>query len=499
MTLHETFIETCEKLADKPAYRDEERTITFSQALEQATLICGYFRYKGGDEQNVAILMPGIPEFAICFYGLLKAGKTVVPINPLLQPSEMVNILADAGVKTVLSVSPLRKLGEAIESASDVTVAYIDEAAAQVSFLQKKALVTLGKSLPDGVEEDSTAVILYTSGTVGNPKGVVLSHGNLLSNANSADRIFKISENDTILCVLPLFHSFALTCILILATLSGARVVFLPRFHPKKVMELIARDQVTFFMGVPSMYGVMARQNYAEGMDISSIRMWISGGAALPMAVAEGFRRVYGKYPLQGYGLTETSPVVALPFFGDAEKPESVGKVLPGVRVKIVGDDGVELPEGATGEIMVNGPNVMQGYYNNPTATAEVLQPDGWLLTGDWGKLDEEGFLHICGRKKDIIISAGENIYPVEIEEVILASGKAAEVAVTAMPDDMRGEVPVAYVVAAEEGADEAALEKVLRDLCRERLAAFKVPKEFRFRKELPKGATGKVLKRKLA
>lgn len=499
MTLHETFIKTCQRLKDRPACLHEDRTVTFSELLEQTTLIAGYFRHKGGDDRNVAILMPGIPEFVSCFFGLLIAGRVAVPLNPLLQPSEIANILKDAGIRTVLSVSPLKKLGQAVEEIAGVTVAYMDEAAAQVSYFQKKALLAYGKGLPDGIDEDSTAVILYTSGTVGNPKGVVLSHGNLLSNASASAGIFGITEKDVMLCVLPLFHSFALTCILILTTLTGARIVFLPRFQPKKVMELIAANRVTFFMGVPSMYGVLARQNYAEGLDISSIRMWISGGAALPMAVAEGFRKVYGRYPLQGYGLTETSPVVSLPWSGAEERPTSVGKVLPGVQVMIVAEDGATIPAGETGEIMVKGPNVMQGYYNNPSATGEIIRPGGWLFTGDWGKLDKDGYLYISGRKKDIIISAGENIYPVEIEEIILASGKAAEVAVTGMPDDIRGEAPVAYVVPAVDGCDEAALERELRTLCRERLAAFKAPKEFRFRKELPKGATGKILKRMLA
>jgi long-chain acyl-CoA synthetase len=335
------------------------------------------------------------------------------------------------------------------------------------------------------------ALYLYTSGTTGRPKGVVLTHQNLASNVDSCQKADKFDHNDSFLCLLPFFHTYAITGTILLPLLSGSKMVLVDRFQATKVLGLIQEHKISVFLAIPSMYRVLAA---TEGdFNVSSVRFPISGGEPLPVAVADAFQKRFGVPIFEGYGQTEAAPVVTLNVPA-ARKLGTIGRVLPGVELQIWDEQNNVLPNGETGEIMVRGQNVMQGYHHLPEETAKTIT-DGWLHTGDLGKLDADGFVTITGRKKDLIISAGENIYPREIEEVVAQHPKVREVAVIGVKDEVRGEVPKAFVIVREGMTLD---DKELRSYCRENLANYKIPKHIEFVADLPRTPTGKVLKRML-
>jgi long-chain acyl-CoA synthetase len=353
---------------------------------------------------------------------------------------------------------------------------------------------------PDFVENVSSpaesvspgpALYLYTSGTTGRPKGVVLTHENLASNVASCQRAGEFDARDSFLCLLPFFHTYAITGTILLPLFHGSKMVLVDRFQPLKVMKLIEEHGISVFLAIPSMYRVLAASD--GDFNVSSVRFPISGGEPLPVAIAEAFEKRFGVPIFEGYGQTEAAPVVTLNVPG-ARKLGSVGRPLPGVEVAIWDEQKQPVDADVIGEIMVRGPNVMQGYFNLPEETGKTIT-NAWLHTGDLGKLDPEGFITITGRKKDLIISAGENIYPREIEEVLVLHPKVKEVAVIGVKDEVRGEVPKAFLIAHEGVSVD---DKELRAFCREHLAAYKVPKHFEIVADLPRTPTGKVLKRLL-
>ena len=337
-------------------------------------------------------------------------------------------------------------------------------------------------------------MLIYTSGTTGQPKGAVLSHRNLLANARSCRELIGVSSDDTFLAVLPLFHSFGATVCMILPLLAGAEIVLQTAFAPLPVLETLEKHQVTIFAGVPAMFAVLTKCRTSREYDLRSLRACVSGGAPLPLQVLSGFQERYGAVLVEGYGPTEGSPVVSANPPNGVQKPGSVGPPILGVEVRIVDDAGQDLPTGEVGEIIVAGDNVMQGYWQDATATAEAIK-DGWLYTGDLGKLDTDGYLYIVDRKKDMIIVGGTNVYPREVEDVIALMPQVAEVAVVGRPDPVRGERVRAVIVPAE--GIELSAEQVISH-CRQHLAPFKVPRIVEFRESLPKSALGKVLKREL-
>jgi long-chain acyl-CoA synthetase len=347
-----------------------------------------------------------------------------------------------------------------------------------------------------GVDDADTAVILYTSGTTGKPKGAELTHANLAINAQTkVETLIRLSADDVILGALPLFHSFGQTAAMNAGIMAGACLTLLPRFDPAKALQMMERDRVTVFLGVPTMYTAMLSVPEGERPDTSSLRICISGGASLPVEVLRAFEGQFGTKILEGYGLSETSPVASFNHPDRERKPGSIGTPIRDVQMAVVDEQGAELPAGEVGEIVIRGPNVMKGYWRRPDATAEAIR-DGWFHSGDLAKVDEDGYFFIVDRKKDLIIRGGYNVYPREVEEVLYEHPAVAEAAVLAIPDAELGE-EVGAAVALKAGAE--ATPDELQAYVKERIAAYKYPRRVWLVPELPKGPTGKILKREIA
>lgn len=430
---------------------------------------------------TVGVLLLNSQKYVTTLLGVWKAGKTPVPLNYLLPPQDLAFIIRDSGMSAL------------------ITSQFFAQAVAAVKPLFGDKGVILMADAPDfappaklePVPYRDPALYLYTSGTTGKPKGVVLSHSNLATNVESCQLAGEFDQRDSFLCLLPFFHTYAITGTILLPLLQGSKMVLVDRFQPTKVMKLIEDHAISVFLAIPSMYRVLA---HSEGdFKLDSVRFPISGGEPLPLAVAEAFEKRFGVPIFEGYGQTEASPVITLNVPAK-RKSGTVGPALPGVEIAIWDEQKSPVGTDVIGEIMVRGPNVMQGYYNLPDETAKTITRE-WLHTGDLGKMDSEGFVTITGRKKDLIISAGENIYPREIEDVLAQHPKVKEVAVIGVKDEVRGEVPKAFVIAREGMTVD---EKELRHFCRENLAGYKVPKHFAVVPDLPRTPTGKVLKRML-
>jgi long-chain acyl-CoA synthetase len=343
-------------------------------------------------------------------------------------------------------------------------------------------------------EPEDTAVILYTSGTTGTPKGAELTHGNLTRNAEVSRELYALGPESVTFGALPLFHSFGQTCGLNATIGAGGTLTMLPRFDPGKALEILERDRVTIFQGVPTMYGALLHHPERERFDVSKLEICASGGSALPVEVLKGFEEAFGCKVLEGYGLSETSPVASFNHRDRERKPGSIGTPIAGVEMKVVDEEGNEVPQGEVGEIVIRGHNVMKGYWEHPDATAEALR-DGWLHTGDMATADDDGYFFIVDRKKDMIIRGGYNVYPREIEEVLYEHPDVREAAVIGVPHDDLGE-EVAAAVALKEGAGIS--EDELRAYVKEQVAAYKYPRKIWFVDDLPKGPTGKILKREV-
>ena len=343
-------------------------------------------------------------------------------------------------------------------------------------------------------ELDDTAVILYTSGTTGTPKGAELTHAGLTSNVEVSRELFSVTSSDVIFGGLPLFHVFGLTCGLNTSIASGATLTLLPRFDPGKALEILERDRVTVFEGVPTMFGTLLNHPRRDEFDVSALRVCVSGGAALPVEVLRGFEAAFGCKILEGYGLSETSPVASFNHPDRERKPGSIGTPIRGVEMKVVDEDGNEVAQGDVGEIVIRGDNVMKGYWRKPEATESAIR-GGWFYTGDMARVDEDGYFFIVDRKKDMIIRGGYNVYPREIEKAIYEHPAVLECAVVGVPHAELGE-EVAAAVVLKEGADVDAAG--IRAHVKERVAAYKYPRHVWFPDALPKGPTGKILKREI-
>jgi long-chain acyl-CoA synthetase len=427
-------------------------------------------------------MLPNVPYFPVVYYGILRAGGVVVPMNVLLKAREVDFYLSDSGAKTLFVWH-----GFAAEAPDDAIV---------VTPGEFEQLVIGADSVPENVERagDDTAVILYTSGTTGTPKGAELTHDSLRTNCEvTAKTLAQLTPDDVILGALPLFHSFGQTCGLNAAVSGGACLSMIPRFDPVKALEIIQRDGITVFEGVPTMYHAILNVPSREDYDVSSLRLCISGGSAMPVEVMRGFEKAFDCKVLEGYGLSETSPVASFNHPDRDRKPGSIGTPIQGVEMRVIDDDGDEVAQGGVGEIAIRGHNVMKGYWNRPDATAEVLDDDGWFRTGDMATVDDDGYFFIVDRKKDMIIRGGYNVYPREIEEVLYEHPAVSEAAVIGVPDDAMGEeVGAAVVLKADAGADD------IRAFVKDRVAAYKYPRVVWFLDELPKGPTGKILKREI-
>jgi long-chain acyl-CoA synthetase len=466
-----------EQHGDRIALKLDDQELNYAFLNEGASRIAGLLKARGiepGD--RVGIMLPNVPYFPVVYYGILRAGGVVVPMNVLLKRREVDFYLGDSGAKLLFVWHGFA--AEAPDDAIGVTPGEFEQ------------LVIAADSAPEDAERagDDTAVILYTSGTTGTPKGAQLTHDNLRTNCEvTAQTLAQLTPDDVILGALPLFHSFGQTCGLNAAVSGGACLSMIPRFDPVKALEIIQRDRVTVFEGVPTMYHAILNVPNREDYDVSSLRLCISGGSAMPVEVMRGFEQAFDCKVLEGYGLSETSPVASFNHPDRERKPGSIGTPIQGVEMRL--DD----VENGVGEIAIRGHNVMKGYWNKPEATAEVLDPDGWFYTGDLATVDEDGYYSIVDRKKEMIIRGGYNVYPREIEEVLYEHPAVSEAAVVGVPDDAMGEeVAAAVVLRGEAEADD------IRAFVRERVAAYKYPRVVWFLDELPKGPTGKILKREI-
>ncbi|MEO1129453.1 MAG: AMP-binding protein, partial [Planctomycetota bacterium] len=408
----------------------------------------------------------------------------VVPLNYLLKPEEQQYIIDDCGTDMVLTVRPL------------VEFAGFEPKCNRVDYLEDLSFKGVPKlRWPKGAAQDDLATLLYTSGTSGRPKGVMLSHGNLIANISQCVRLTHFSLHDRFLGVLPQFHSFGFTVLTMLPLTIGASVVYTARFVPGSIVKLIEKHRPTVFVGIPSMYNALLRAKSATPDTFSSVRFLVSGGEPLPDSVAKAFKDRFGVHIAEGYGLTETAPVtnVCLP---DDFRSHSVGRAVPDLDQRIIDPEtGSTLGPNTDGEVRMRGPNVMRGYYELAEATDAAFDENGYFKTGDMGRLDDDGHLYITGRIKEMMIVGGENVFPREIEEVLDAFPAVQASGVVGKQDDMRGELPVAFVELLE---DEPYDEQALRDFCRERLASYKLPREIRVIDALPRNPTGKIMRREL-
>ena len=437
---------------------------------------------------RVVVLLPNCPEVLQAYAGILKAGGVIVPVVFLLGPDEVRHILADSEAKVVVTAPEL--LGKIEGWTGAIVLVGVgaggltwDDAVAG----HPERFATVER------DDDDLAVILYTAGTTGRPKGVALSHANLASNARAAASLYELDRTAWSLMVLPLSHSYGLT-VMNAGSILGTRGVLLRWFNPESVLETIQRYRVQSMAGVPTMFVYLLHYPDAERFDTSSMRSWGSGAAPLPLEIIEPFERKFGGRLLEGYGLTEASPVVSAHRFSGVRKLGSVGQAIPGVEIAILDDADGAVPVGGIGEVCVRGPNVMQGYYGLPDETRQTLR-DGWLHTGDMGRLDPDGYLYIVERKKDLIIRGGFNIYPREVEDVLYAHPAVAEAAVVGMRDPLMGEEVLAFV-ALKQGA--AANAEALIEFCQARLTKYKCPKQVRCVEALPKSPVGKILRKEL-
>jgi long-chain acyl-CoA synthetase len=431
-----------------------------------------------------------VPQFPVAYYGILRAGGVVVPMNVLLKRREIAFFLEDSGARLLLA---WHGFAEEAETGAAETGAELIEVEPG-TFDEALRGLEPTPELADTAEED-TAVILYTSGTTGRPKGAELTHANLSRNADvSARTTSEIAAGDVVLGALPLFHSFGQTVAMNASLGVGACLTLVPKFDPGEALETIERDRVTHFYGVPTMYGALLHHPGRERFDTSSLQTCITGGASMPVEVLHGFEEAFGAKVMEGYGLSETSPVACSNHPDRERKAGSIGTPIEGVEIRVVDEDDNEVEQGEAGEIVIRGHNIMKGYWQRPDATAEAMR-GGWFHSGDIGRVDEEGYFYIVDRKKDLIIRGGYNVYPREVEEVLYEHPKIREAAVVGIPHDEWGEEVGAAVVLHE--GEELPADEVCAYV-KERIAAYKYPRVVWFIDELPKGPTGKILKREI-
>jgi long-chain acyl-CoA synthetase len=492
--------------------------LTFGQLNALANQVANALvEMKIGYDDKVALVCPNLPFFPIVYYGIMKTGAAVVPLNVLFKPREIAYHLKDSDAKAVFVFegTPELPMAQTVKEGFD-----------EVDSCEHLIVMTLDKNAPSPVENrptlteilrdqpetfetfpvapNDTCAILYTSGTTGQPKGAELTHLNLMTNVMATYSIhlpvldFTDGEQKTCLITLPLFHTTGQTVQMNTNMYAGNRSVLLPRFEPKTALEAMEREKANFWIGVPTMYWAILKYVEETGFDVSKVAAHLkvptSGGAPMPVEIMKRFEEVFGLRILEGYGLSETSPLACFNHFEKPSKPGTVGQAIFGVEVRCFDENDVEVPCGERGEVVIRGPNVMKGYYKRPEATAEAFR-NGWFHTGDIGIMDEEGYLAIVDRKKDMILRGGYNIYPRELEEVIMTHEAVSLCAVLGVPDERLGEEVKAFVVLKQGMQLEV---EEFTDWCRQQFAANKYPRHVEFRDNLPVGGTGKILKRAL-
>jgi long-chain acyl-CoA synthetase len=472
---------------DRPAVRHDDRVLTYTELDGSSARAAALLDARGiTPGQAVGLMLPNVAEFAAVYYGILRAGAVVVPMNPLLKSREVAYYLSDSGARLLFAtgMSDPHSAAGAADAGADLVVVDDGFAALLGAHEPRSGVVACA--------DDDLAVLLYTSGTTGQPKGAELTHANLRHNATvTATTLLELTPDDVVMGCLPFFHAFGQSCGLNAALCSGACVTVIPRFAPAAALDVIARDRVTVFEGVPTMFSALLGHP-DRSADTSSLRIGVSGGAALPVEVLRGFEAAFATPILEGYGLSETSPVAVFNHPHQPRKPGSIGTPVDGVQIRLLDDSGTDVEPGEIGEIAIRGHNVMRGYRNRPEATREAI-PDGWFRSGDLAQQDEDGYYFIVDRKKDLIIRGGFNVYPREIEEVLYEHPAVFEAAVVGIPHPELGEeIGAAVALNAEADTDD------IREFVRSRVAAYKYPRRIWVVDSLPKGSTGKVLRREV-
>ncbi|MBU0500999.1 MAG: long-chain fatty acid--CoA ligase [Gammaproteobacteria bacterium] len=495
-SLGEALRATARRYADAPAVRFPDRVVSFAAMDAQSERIAAYLVGRGVEKgDRIALYCPNSDAFAAIYTGILKAGAVVVPLNLLQTPGELAFVANDAGIRG-LFYYPLFAQQVAAFTAQLPSLEFKVVIANEGESPNLRDVLTNTAPIASvAVEAEDAAAILYTSGTTGRPKGAVLSHRNLLANTNSVAHVLEMQPGkETLLLVLPMFHAFAATVGMLTPLLQGFSFAPVPRFDPQLVTDWVEATGATIFLGVPSMYGVLSRLPEEQVARWRSVRFGVAGGAAMPVELIGRFEQRFGFPILEGDGPTECSPVTCVNPVNGVRKPGSVGLEVLDVEIAIMDEDARRVPAGEIGEICVRGPNVMKGYWNLLQETAGAFFGD-WLRTGDLGYKDEDGYIFMVDRVKDMVIVNGMNVYPRMIEEVLYRHPAVLEAAVVGEPNESHGEIPVAHLVLKEgETPDSAGL----RNFCREHLAQYQMPRKFFFRDALPKNATGKILKREL-
>ncbi|MER2114980.1 MAG: long-chain-fatty-acid--CoA ligase [Solibacillus isronensis] len=525
--VHQFLTQAFESMPNKVAIHFMGRELTYKELYESALKFANYLRSLGVEKgDRVAIMLPNCPQAVIAYYGTMYAGGVVVQTNPLYTERELQYQMADSGAKVILVMDILYPRAMKILHETNIENVIVSGIKDYLPFpknlvypfIQKKQygfsvkvehsgtnhlfteIMKMGKT--DKIEQDfnfenDLALLQYTGGTTGYPKGVMLTHKNLIANTLMCDAwMYKCKKGEeTILGILPFFHVYGMTTVLILSVMQQGKMVLLPKFDAEQALKTIDKQKPTLFPGAPTMYiGLLNHPDLAK-YDLSSIKACLSGSAALPLEVQEKFEELTGGRLVEGYGLTETSPVTHANPIWDHRINGSIGLPWPNTEAVILRSGEAEiLPVGEIGEIAVKGPQVMKGYWNRPEETAMTFA-DGWFLTGDLGYMDEKGYFYVVDRKKDMIIAGGFNIYPREVEEVLYEHEAIQECVVAGIPDPYRGETVKAYIVLKE---GKSVTDKELNEYCRKNLAAYKVPRFYEFRQELPKTAVGKILRRTL-
>jgi long-chain acyl-CoA synthetase len=483
--------ETAEREPERLAIKLDDFELNYQLLNEASARVAGLLKSKGVEPgDRVGIMLPNVPHFPVVFYGALRAGAVVVPMNVLLKPREVGFYLKDPEAKLVFAWHDFAEAAE--QGASDAGAEAILVKPGEFEQMLFEQEADHGVADRSG---DDTAVILYTSGTTGTPKGAELTHDNLMGNVDTIlSSLIEMQPDDVVLGALPFFHVFGLTCGLNSTVKAGGTLTLIPRFDPDHALEIIERDRVTIFEGVPTMYVAMLHSEKADSADVSTLRLCVSGGSAMPGEVLRAFEEKFGCKILEGYGLSETSPVASFNHPDRERKVGSIGTPVKGVEMKVVDEDDNEVARGEVGEIVIKGPNVMKGYWRKPEETEAAIK-DGWFHTGDMAKVDEDGYFFIVDRKKEMILRGGYNVYPREVEEVLYEHPCVAEAAVVGVPDDKMGE-EVGAAVVLKKDADVSADD--LRAFVKEQVANYKYPRKIWFVDELPKGPTGKILKREV-
>ena len=526
--LYSFLLENAERFKEKKALHFMGKEISFGELSSRAKQMAYFLQsigLKKGD--RVAIMLPNSPQAVITYYGALMAGGVVVQVNPLYTERELEYQMKDSGAKYIVCLDILLPRVSKVRDETDLKHAIVTRVSDYLPFpknliypfIQKREynmVVRVEESedthvwrrIFESASENYTkididpkedlALLQYTGGTTGKPKGVMLTHHNLVSNVQMCTAwLYKLEgSKEVVLGVLPFFHVYGMTTVMNLSIMCGSKMILMPKFDAEEVLKTIEKQKPTLFPGAPTIYIGLLNHPNLEQYDLSSIDACISGSASLPIEIQNRFEKLTGGRIVEGYGLTETSPVTHANLIWDKRKHGSIGVPWPDTEAMIVKEGTTEkLPIGEIGEIAVRGPQIMKGYWNRKADTEKVLKEDGWLLTGDMGRMDEDGFFYVEDRKSDMIIAGGFNIYPREVEEVLYEHTGIQEAAVIGVPDDYRGETVKAVIVPKK---GEVLDEQQLNRYCRKNLAAYKVPRIYEFRDELPKTIVGKVLKREL-